>query len=80
MTPQRKPPDWNANPSGGQVSGVQENTLPTAAKAEMPAKAQAIQATSSEAGKVCVEDDQSDLDAIARMASEGGLSSKNGDA
>jgi len=30
------------------------------------------QATSSEAGKVCAEDSQDDLDAIARMASEGG--------
>ena len=30
------------------------------------------QATSSEAGKVCAEDAQADLDAIGRMASEGG--------
>ena len=30
------------------------------------------QATSSEAGKVCAEDAQADLEAIARMASEGG--------
>ena len=72
MTPYRRPANWDAHFSGGQVWGVQENTAGKVAKAEVTAKAGEVQATSSEAGKVCAEDAQDDLDAIARMASEGG--------
>ena len=72
MIPYRKPANWAAHLSGGQVWGVQENTAAKVAMAEVTTKAGEVQATSSEAGKVCAEDAQDDLDAIARMAYEGG--------
>lgn len=74
MTPYRRPANWDAHLPGGQVRGVQENTAAKVAEAEATAKAGELQATSSEARKASAEDAQADLDAIARMASEGGPS------
>ncbi len=54
--------------------GVQENTAAKVAEAEAAAKAGEVQTAPSETGEVCAEDAQADLDAIARMASEGGPS------
>lgn len=78
MRQYRRPANRDAQLLGGEVGEGQDNALAKVAEAEVTAKSMKGQATSSEAAKVCPEDQQVDLDAIARMASEGGLSSQNG--
>jgi hypothetical protein len=74
MTPCQRPANWDAYSSGAQVWGAQEDTAASVAEAEVTAKTEEVQATSSEAGKVSAEDAQGDLEAIATMVFEGGPS------
>ena len=75
MIPRREPENVGcASFWADKPSGVQENTAAKVAEAEAAAKAGELQAAPCETGEVCAEDAQADLNAIARMASEGGPS------
>ncbi len=75
MIPRREPESVGCTSFWADKSpGVQEDTAAKVADVEAAAKAGEVQTAPSETGELCAEDAQADLEAIARMASEGGPS------
>ena len=73
MIPRREPESVECTSFRADKSpGVQEDTAAKVAEVEAAAKAGELQTIGT--GEVCTEDAQADLNAIARMASEGGPS------